>query len=192
MKALFAALLATALLSLTGCLSYSHKDLAQVEQWPLTATEQPKQSVYLKVDSQYLFNDQTRAGGFNQANLEKLIVKQYQDSKRFSNVTTAKQNSDLYISVRVSNNERGSIASAVITGATLFVIPGKFSNELSMETTFKDGSGKVLGRIEKSETITTWMQLLLIFALPFNESIDPILDQLTQSSLEEAARQKLI
>ena len=61
-----------------------------------------------------------------------------------------------------------------------------------METTFKDGDGKVLGRIEKRETITTWMQLLLIVAVPFNESIDPILNQLTQSSLEEAARQKLI
>ena len=192
MKAVFAALLAAALLSLTGCLSYSHHDLAQVEQWPLTATEQHSQSAYLKVDSQYLFNDQTRAGGFNQANLETLIVKQYQDSKRFSNVTTAKQNADLYISVRVSNHERGSLASAFITGFTLFVIPGKFSNELTMETTFKDGDGKVLGRIEKRETITTWMQLLLIVAVPFNESIDPILNQLTQSSLEEAARQKLI
>lgn len=192
MKAVFAALLAAALLSLTGCLSYSHHDLAQVEQWPLTATEQQTQSAYLKVDSQYLFNDQTRAGGFNQANLETLIVKQYQDSKRFSNVTTAKQNADLYISVRVSNHERGSLASAFITGFTLFVIPGKFSNELTMETTFKDGDGKVLGRIEKRETITTWMQLLLIVAVPFNESIDPILNQLTQSSLEEAARQKLI
>ena len=192
MKAVFAALLAAALLSLTGCLSYSHHDLAQVEQWPLTATEQQTQSAYLKVDSQYLFNDQTRAGGFNQANLETLIVKQYQDSKRFSNVTTAKQNADLYISVRVSNHERGSLASAFITGFTLFVIPGKFSNELTMETTFKDGDGKVLGRIEKRETITTWMQLLLIVAVPFNESIAPILNQLTQSSLEEAARQKLI
>jgi hypothetical protein len=192
MKPLFAALLAAALLFLTGCLSYSHHDLAQVEQWPLGAPEQQPQSAYLKVDSQYLFNEQNRAGGFNQGALEQLVLKQYQDSKRFSNVTTAKQNSDLYISVRVSNHERGSIASAVITGATLFVIPGKFSNELSMETTFKDGSGKVLGRIEKRETITTWMQLLLIVALPFNASIDPILNQLTQSSLEEAARQKLI
>lgn len=192
MKAVFTALLAAALLSLTGCLSYSHHDLAQVEQWPLTASVQPTQSAYVKVDSQYLFNDQTRAGGFNQANLEKLVVTQYQDSKRFSNVTTAKQKADIYISVRVSNHERGSLASAFITGFTLFVIPGKFSNELSMETTFKDGDGKVLGRIEKRETITTWMQLLLIVAVPFNESIDPILNQLTQSSLEEAARQKLI
>jgi hypothetical protein len=192
MKPLFAALLTAALLSLTGCLSYSHHDLAQVEQWPLSAAEQQPQSAYLRVDSQYLFNEQNRAGGFNQGALEQLVLKQYQDSKRFSNVTTAKQNSDLYISVRVSNHERGSIASAVITGATLFVIPGKFSNELSMETTFKDGLGNVLGRIEKRETITTWMQLLLIVALPFNASIDPILNQLTQSSLEEAARQKLI
>lgn len=192
MKILFIALLATALMSLTGCLSYSHHDLAKVEQWPLPATEQRTPSAYLKVDSQYLFNEQSRAGGFNQANLEKLIVTQYQGSKRFSNVTTTKQNADLYISVRVSNHERGSMASAVITGLTLFVIPGKFSNELSMETTIRDVEGKVLGRIEKRETITTWMQLLLIVAVPFNESVDPILNQLTQSTLEEAARQKLI
>src|SRR3989338_3492292 len=125
MKSVFAALLAAALLSLTGCLSYSHHDLAQVEEWPLTASEQPTQSAYVKVDSQYLFNDQARAGGFNQANLEKLVVTQYQDSKRFSNVTTAKQKADLYISVRVSNHERGSLASAFITGFTLFVIPGE-------------------------------------------------------------------
>ena len=84
------------------------------------------------------------------------------------------------------------MASAFITGFTLFVIPGKYSNEITMETVFKDGTGNVLGRIEKRETITTWMQLFLIVAVPFNASTDNILTQLTQSSLEEAARQKLI
>jgi hypothetical protein len=36
------------------------------------------------------------------------------------------------------------------------------------------------------------MQLLLIFALPFSESTDNVLTQLSQSSLEQARQQKLI
>jgi hypothetical protein len=192
MKQLLAALLACALLSLTGCISYSQHNLVLVEQWPPAAPIEQKQSAYIKVDAQYLFNDEARAGGFNQANLENLIKQQYLGSERFSRVITAQETSDLYVNIRVSNHERGSLAAAFITGLTLFVIPSKHSNELTMTTTFKDADGKVLGRVEKRETITTWMQLLLIFGLPFNESADNILIQLTQSSLEEAVRQKLI
>ncbi|MFZ3184584.1 MAG: hypothetical protein WA173_10635 [Pseudomonas sp.] len=192
MKQLLATLLACALLILSGCLSYSNHDLALVEQWPPAAPLKQKASAYVKVDTQYLFNGENRPGGFNQAGLEKLILQQYQSSERFSRATTSKETSDLYVSIRVSNHERGSIASALLTGFTLFVIPGTYSNELTMETTFKDASGKVLGRVEKHESITTWIQLLLIVTLPFNASTDNVLTQLTQSSLEEASRQKLI
>ncbi len=192
MKQLFAALLATALLTLTGCISYSNHDLANVEQWPPLAPRTEKPSAYIKVDSQLMFNGQVRAGGFNQSKLDALVLQQYQSSERFSHATLGKQTSDLYVNVRVTNHERGSQVGAFITGFTLFIIPGKYSNEFTMETVFKDASGKVLGRIEKHETITTWIQLLMIFALPFNESADNVLTRLTQSSLEEAARQDLI
>jgi len=192
MKKLFTALLATALLALTGCASYSNHELPKVGQWPLAAPAQAKPSAQLKVESRYLFNDQNRAGGFNQDNLEKLLVQQFKDSGRFSAVTTAKERSDVYVSLQVTNHERGSMASAVVTGITFFIIPGRFKNEFTMQAQFKDADGKVLGKVEKSETITTWMQLLLVFALPFNESPDNVLVQLTRSTLEEAARQKLI
>src|SRR3990167_2239194 len=192
MKTFLTALLTCALLTLSGCLSYSHHDLALVKQWPPAATLAHKQSAYMKVDTQFLFNGKNRAGHVNQAALDNHILQQYQSSERFSDVTLTKQASDLYINVRISNNELGNMASAFITGFTLFVIPGKYSNEITMETVFKDGTGNVLGRIEKRETITTWMQLFLIVAVPFNASTDNILTQLTQSSLEEAARQKLI
>ncbi len=192
MKNLCHALLTGCLLLLAGCISYSNHELAQVEQWPPAAPAQHKPTAYLKIDSQYLMNDEQQAGGFNQAGLEKLVLQQYQSSGRFSRVTSAQQTSDLYVSVHVSNHERGSFAAAFITGLTLFIIPSTASNELTMQTVFKDASGKVLGSVEKRESITTWMQLLLIFALPFNQSTDNILTQLTQSSLEEAVRQNLI
>ncbi|TBU82161.1 hypothetical protein DNK06_06510 [Pseudomonas daroniae] len=192
MKQLLSAILATALLALTGCVSYSNHDLAPLEQWPLAAPAEVKPAAHLKVESRYLFNEQNRAGGFDQSNLETLLVQQFKDSGRFSAVTTAKEHSDVYVSVRVTNHERGSMVGAVVTGATFFIIPGRFKNELTMEMQFMGADGNVLGKVEKSESITTWMQLLLIFAVPFNESADNILVQLTRSSLEEAQRQKLI
>jgi hypothetical protein len=192
MKQLLTTLLACALLTLTGCISYSNHDLAPLKQWPPADPLTHKQSAFIKVDTQVLFNGKNRASNVNQAALDNLILQQYQDSQRFSDTTLSKQTSDLYINVRISNNELGNMVSAFITGFTLFIIPGKYSNEITMETVFKDGTGKVLGRIEKRETITTWMQLLLIVAVPFNARLDDVIIQLTQSSLEEAARQKLI
>ncbi|MBM7062480.1 hypothetical protein JQX08_17335 [Pseudomonas sp. UL073] len=192
MNKLFIGLLAAALLNLTGCISYSQHQLAEVQQWPPGEPPAQKRSAYLKVESQYLLNGNPQAGGFNSSNLEKLLMSNYQSSERFARVTTAQETSDLYVDVTVRNHERGSMPLAFISGFTLMVIPATADNELTMETVFRDGSGKELGRIEKKETITTWMQLVLIFALPFNQSPDGVLNQLTQSTLEEAARRQLI
>ncbi|SDT94348.1 hypothetical protein SAMN05216296_0771 [Pseudomonas pohangensis] len=191
MKKLFAAMLTCCLL-LSGCISYSSHNLAQVQPWPPAAAGTAKPTAYIRVEGQYLHNDQPLTGGFNQAGLEKLVLKQYQDSGLFSRVATSEQEADLYINVKVSNHESSSKAAAFITGLTLFIIPSTASNALSMQTEFMDGSGKLLGSVEKHETITTWMQLLLVFALPFGESTDNVLTRLSQSSLEQANQQKLI
>ncbi|HDV4152586.1 TPA: hypothetical protein RH932_006167 [Pseudomonas aeruginosa] len=81
---------------------------------------------------------------------------------------------------------------AIISGATLLVIPGTFDNEWIMETRFFDANGKEQGRVVKREITTTWTQLLLVFALPFNESTDEILAKLARSTLEEASQRKLL
>ena len=192
MNRILCLLLATLLLSLTGCATYTHDQLAPVKQWPPAASSNAKPSLYLKVEGQYLFNGNATGAGFNQAKLAELVLKEYQGSEQFGRVTLDQQTSDLYATVQVTNHERGNLASAFITGFTLFLIPGKYSNTLTMETVFKDGQGTVLGRVEKHETTTTWMQLLLIFALPFNESADNVLTQLAQSSLEDAVQQELL
>lgn len=189
MNRILTLLLASLLLTLTGCATYSQNDLPPIKQWPPAVTAGDKPSLYLKVEGQHLFNGTTTAAGFNQSKLAELVLKEYQSSGQFERVTLSQQSSDIYATVQVTNHERGSMASAFITGFTLFIIPGKFDNTLTMETVLKDGQGKVLGRVEKHETLTTWMQLLLIFALPFNESADNVLTQLAQSSLEDAAQQ---
>ena len=192
MNRILTLLLTALLLNLTGCATYSHDDLNPVKQWPPVATSDAKPSLYLKVEGQHLFNGNPTGANLDQAKLAAFVLKEYQSSQQFERVTLEQQTSDIYATVQITNHERGSMVGAFITGFTLFVIPGKYDNTLTMETVFKDGQGKVLGRVEKEETTTTWMQLLLIFALPFNESLDNVLTQLARSSLEDAVQQGLL
>ncbi|MFK3799704.1 hypothetical protein [Pseudomonas sp. NPDC088444] len=179
--------------SLTGCVSYSQHDLPVVQNWPLPNKEAAaKPSAYIRFTTLHTMNGQQTPGGTNPAAWEKVFVDNVKQSERFQSVTTDKTESDVYVYATLRNQETGSFASAILTGATLYVIPTTFDNKLVLETVYKDRDGKTLGRVEKSETVTTWMQLLLVFALPFNQSPDGIIQHLTQSSLEEAVKQKLI
>lgn len=109
-------------------------------------------------------------------------------------MSTEQETSDLYITVTLRNQETGNLALAVITGATFFLIPGTFDNTLIMEMMLRDGDGdgRKLGRVQRQETLTTWMHLFLVFALPFNGSGDAILTELAKSNLEAAAKKDLI
>lgn len=184
--------LTSLLLSLTGCATYSHNEFSPAKQWPPAASAADKPSVYLKVSGEHQFNGKPSGAGFNQARLAELVQREFQGSQQFGQVSLNQQTSDLYVSVQVTNKERGSMAGAFITGFTFFIIPGKYSNTLTMETVVKDEHGALLGKVVKRETTTTWMQLLLILALPFNESPDNVLTQLARSSIEEAAQKGLI
>lgn len=109
-------------------------------------------------------------------------------------MSTEQETSDLYITVTLRNQETGNLALAVITGATFFLIPGTFDNTLIMEMMLRDGDGdgRKLGRVQRQETLTTWMHLFLVFALPFNGSGDAMLTELAKSNLEAAAKKDLI
>lgn len=192
MKPLITLFTLVATLALQGCMTYSHNQLAPVEQWPLAAAKQDKPSVYLKVQSEYRFNDNPGNNNLNVAQLEKLLSTQFMDSGRFSRVSTEQEESDVYVTVTLRNHEEGNVGLAVVTGATFFLIPGTYDNTLTLDMLFRDGQGQKLGRVQKQEELTTWMHLLFVFALPFNESADKLLTELTQSTLEEAAKKDLI
>ncbi|NQD95862.1 hypothetical protein HP532_24695 [Pseudomonas sp. CrR25] len=192
MKKLIALLAVVASFALQGCMTYSHNSLRPVEQWPLAEAKQNKPSVYLKVQTEYLINDVPGASNSNVAKLESLLAQAFEGSGRFARVTTEQEQSDLYVTVTLRNHETGNLALAALTGATFLLIPGTYDNALTMDMVFRDGSGEKLGRVQKQEELTTWMHLFLIFALPFRDSGDSLLTQLTQSNLEEAAKKNLI
>ncbi|WP_181296790.1 hypothetical protein [Pseudomonas sp. Q2-TVG4-2] len=192
MKQLIALLAIAASLTLQGCMTYSHNMLPEVQQWPLAESVQAKPTAYIKVQTEHSVNGTPTASTPNIAKLEQLIKQGFVDSGRFSRVSTEQEASDLYVTVTLRNQETGNLGLAVVTGATFFLVPGTFDNTLIMDMMFRDSEGKKLGRVEKQEKLTTWMHLLLIFALPFNESVDPLLTELTKSNLEEAAGKDLI
>ncbi|UVK96918.1 hypothetical protein [Pseudomonas sp. B21-048] len=178
--------------TLTGCISYSQHELAPVDQWPLVQARQDKPIAYLHVTTQQQFNGELSGGVGNAALVEQKMLETFKESGQFKSVTTDKVDSSLYVTSTLTNNEQGNIASAWLTGFTLFVIPTTFSNTFTLETVFKDREGNVLGKIVKQERTRTWMQVLLIVGLPFNERGDAVLTHLTQSTLDEAVKRKLI
>lgn len=178
--------------TLTGCISYSQHDLAPVDQWPPTQARQDKPSAYLHVTTQQQFNGELSGGVGNAALVEQHMLGTFKESGQFKSVTTDKVDSNLYVTSTLTNNEQGNIASAWLTGFTFFVIPTTYSNTFTLETVFKDREGNMLGKIVKQESTRTWMQILLIVGLPFNERGDAVLKHLTQSTLDEAVKRKLI
>jgi len=179
-------------LSLQGCVTYSHHELTPVQQWPLAQTAKAKPAAYLKVQSEYAVNENRANANTNIAALEKSLQEEFLSSQRFSKVTIQEQPADIYVTATFRNHEEGSMVMAFVSGFTFLVIPTKADNTLSLELTFRDGEGKKLGQVTKQEKLTTWMHLLLVFALPFNESTDTFIRQLARSALEDAAGKGLI
>jgi len=188
------ALLLGALL-LGGCVSYSTGDLAPVGTWPPAAsTAAAKPNAYLRSTALYQVNDgaAVAAAGAHAEMWEKTISETYQQSGRFTQVSTQKGEADLYAESTLTNHEEFVTASAFITGFTLFLIPSTAKNTFTLQTVFKDKDGKELGRVSKSESIRTWMQLVLIVGLPFQADTRDVVRELARSTLDEAVQRKLL
>ena len=180
---------------LSGCVSYSQHELTAVGTWPPAAqTTEQKPSAFVRTTAMYQVNGgpANAAAGAPAAAWETVVADAYRQSGRFARVSTDKVESDLYAEATLYNNEQFGMASAIITGATFFVIPSTAKNTFTLETVFKDKDGKELGRIRKSESVRTWMQLLLIVAIPFQADTRDVVQQLARSTLDEAVQRKLL
>ncbi|CRM76389.1 hypothetical protein GCM10009091_39180 [Pseudomonas brenneri] len=180
---------------LTGCVSYSQHELPPVQAWPPTANApQQKPTVYVRTTAMNQVNGgpANTATGAAAAVAETTVAEGFRQSGRFARVSTDKVESDLYVEASLYNNEQFSMASAIITGVTFFIIPSTAKNTFTLETVFKDKDGKELGRVRKSESVRTWMQLLLIVAVPFRQDTREIVEALTRSTLDEAVQRRLL
>ena len=180
---------ALACLTLTGCMTYSHKSLPEVSQWPLESV-QKKPSAYIKVQTEYSFNGTPKASNPN-------IARRRADQKgvrRQRSLLPSEHRTRSLGCLRDRNLAQPGNRQSRSGGdhRRAFLIPGTFDNTLIMDMTFRDGEGRKVGQVQKQETLTTWMHLFLVFALPFNGSGEEILGELAKSNLEAAAQKNLI
>ena len=166
-----------------------------MQAWPPTANvpqQKPKVFVRTTVMNQVNGGPANTAVGAAAAVGEATVAEGFRESGRFAWVRTDKSEADLYVEATLYNNEQFSMASAIITGVTFFIIPSTAKNTFTLETVFKDKDGKELGRVRKSESLRTWMQLLLIVAVPFRQDTQEVVQALTRSTLDEAMQRRLL
>lgn len=170
MNAKFSLVMVVVLLALQlgGCIMLRSGTNEHILTWPLQAQGERK-----SID--IILSGKTSSDGKEQDVPPQFIekwraqaAKAYSDSGNFSRVTTGSGDSDLRAEISVLDRGEGSQVLAFISGFTMGIIPATGSDEMIFRTTFKDREGKSLGTFEKSEKLTLWIQLFLVFAMPFN------------------------
>ncbi len=173
-------LLVTALLTIGvgGCASFRGDEHKPISTWPLQTTGQ-KQSINLFVNGKSWINEKEMPADNVQSYLlgpwRTQASKAYEESGLFSDVKLSSEDStDLRAEIEVEHRNEFNQTLAFITGLTFglssIVIPQKTSDAVVIITTFKDKQGHVLASSKESETVNTWAQLFLVFAMPFRDS----------------------
>jgi hypothetical protein len=115
--------------------------------------------------------------------------KTYAASNLFRDVQAGPGPSDLRAEIEVLDAGSGSPFLWVMTGLTLGVIPSSATDEFSWKTTFKDGAGNIRGTIQKKASATMWMEILLVFGMPFSTpgaAVKTAIADLNRSTLQDA------
>jgi hypothetical protein len=153
---------------LTGCMMLRGNTLQAPQTWPPAGSAE-KKTINLLVTSKGPDGPTTNVKLLHL--LEGQSQKAYMESGLFSNISLSNDPADLRAEVVYIEEGSRALASisGFICGFTFGVIPGYVKANIISVTTFKDPTGKELGTIRQSETISFWMQLFLVTVMPFRE-----------------------
>ena len=118
--------------------------------------------------------------------------KAYIESGLFTQINLSKEPADLRAEIEYTEEGNMALAraSGFLCGFTLGMIPAVVRENIIAVTTFRDWAGKELGSIRQSEMVSEWMQLFLIFAMPFRDEPQSIARSvyydLNRATLEQA------
>lgn len=162
--------------------------------WPPRTNQQAMKSISLNV------MEAGRPGGPSQGTSQNAqddsrtqAVKAYTESGYFSSVVTTGEPTDLQADIIILGKEGGGLSwSGVISAFTFTVIPGYVSQDLIANTSYKDRQQKAIGIIEKNEGLGFWIQFFLLFAMPFVDGPNTIMNEtqydMHRVTIEEAHR----
>ena len=178
-----------------GCAQFREGNLPPISSWPPESRAE-KKSISIIVSGEAIVNGVEHEANSNMVEKWRAqTVKAYRDSALFSEVHAGFKESDLQAQVKIVDQGEFSIGMAILTGLTLYLIPNSATDEVIVKTTFKDHEGKTLGSFTKSEALTFWQQLFLIFAMPFHSPAtvtEETLYDLSRATIIEANSQDFI
>jgi hypothetical protein len=153
-----------------GCIGFRGGELQETRPWPpIQAASAKKPAVSLSLVGRATWNSKPAQINPGMADAWLHNTREtYVSSGLFSEVRSGSGASDLKAEIEVLDAATGSKFLFYATGLTLGVIPSCGTDEFTWTTTFKDGGGNVRGVIEKKESATMWMEILLLFGMPFS------------------------
>lgn len=180
-------------LSAAGCVMARDGNVKPPAQWPPHSNQHVKKSIALHVvdaSEQRVSGQMTSTDAA--ADVRMQAVKAYTESGLFSSVVTTDEPADLKADITVGEGSDGLSWSGVVSALTLTMIPGVVSQDVIANTTYKDRQQKVIGTIVKTEGLGTWVQFFLLFAMPFVDGPNTIMDRaqydIHRATIEEAYR----
>lgn len=159
--------LAVALL-FSGCASFRSGNLPAITQWPPENAVKGKSISVIVSGESSINGKEQEVNSLFIKNWSEQVTRAYQDSGLFTEVKPGLSDTDLKAEVRIIDRGEANLGLAFLTGLTLYLIPSSATDEITIKTSIKNKDGDTLGTFEKSETITMWQQLFLIFAMPGN------------------------
>lgn len=118
-------------------------------------------------------------------------LRAYSESGLFSSVVVTDEPTDLRADIGVIEDGTDGIGvSGYLSALTFTVIPGYVSEKVLVKTSLSDRSKKVVGAIDREEEQGSWIQLFLLFSMPFTSSSrevsESIFYDIHRSTIEEA------
>jgi hypothetical protein len=175
--------------SLSGCAAFRSGETQPPTPWPISK-EPRKQSISL------LITGESSVNGTRQDVPQRMIEvwqaaaeKAYKDSGFFSNVKVGAAETDLRAELHFTDRGEANSGLAFLSGFTLTLIPANAHGEMVVKTALKTKDGHPLGRFEKKETLSFWIQFFLIFIMPFNwpnTVVTEMLYDLNRATLDQA------
>lgn len=170
--------LALFLVGSPGCMMVRDGNIKPPVQWPPHSSQHIKKSIALHIvegGRQGRSSQGTDSGAAEEFRTQ--AIKAYTESGLFSSVVTTSEPTDLRADITIVEKGNDGLSwSGVISAFTLTMIPGVVSQELVANTSYKDREQKVIGVIEKSEGLGFWIQFFLLFAMPFVDGPNTIMN----------------
>jgi len=189
--ALFAVRIVIVCTLLSGCIMMRGHDLEPPPTWPLQ-TDSGGKSIRIQIAEEKM-KENYATGDLN---VSKQAMKAYTDSGLFLRVSSG-GDADITAEVVLSGLEpRTNGFLRVLNGMTLTLIPDRIAYSPTMTTTFRDQQGTVIGTVKKSEDVSLWMELFLLFGMPFvdgpNAKIESVYYDLHRATISQAYAQGMI